>query len=61
MLGDRLIVEGVHGGCRIGKKNVNASTLLEFCNEMELCMANTQFEKEEQRKITHSMHGNGTD
>ena len=44
--------EGVHGGYEIGKKNVKGRRLLEFCNKKELCMANTWFEKKEQRKIT---------
>ena len=45
--------EGVHGGYGIGKRNVEGRRLLEFCDEKELYVANTWFEKNEQRKITH--------
>ena len=37
--------EGVHGGYGIGKRNVEGRRLLEFCDEKELCVANTWFEK----------------
>ena len=47
--------EGVHGGYSIGKRNAEGIRLLEFCDEKKLCMANTWFEKKEQRKITYSM------
>ena len=50
--------EGVHG---IGKRNVEGRRLLEFCDEMEFCVANTWFEKKEQRKITYNMSGNDTE
>ena len=53
--------EGVHGGYKIGKRNVEGRRLLEFCDEKELCMENTWFEKKEQRKITYSMGGNKTE
>ena len=43
--------EGVHGGYGIGKRNVEETRILKFCDEKELCMANTGFEKKEQRKI----------
>ena len=52
--------EGVHGGYGIGKRNVEGRRL-EFCDEKELCVANTWFEKKEQRKITCSMGGNKTE
>ena len=32
---------GVHGGYAIGKRNVEERRLLEFCDEKELCAANT--------------------
>ena len=38
--------EGVHGGYGIGKRNVEGRRLLEFCDEKELSVANTWFEKE---------------
>ena len=47
--------EGVHGGYGIGKTNVDERRLFEFCDETELCVANTWFEKKEQKKITYSM------
>ena len=51
----------VHGGYRVGKRNVEWRRLLKFCDEKELCVANTWFEKKEQRKITYSMGGNKTE
>ena len=33
--------EGVHGGNGIGKRNVEGRMLHEFCDERELCVANT--------------------
>ena len=35
--------------------------LLEFCDEKELCVANTWFKKGEKRKVTYSTGGNGTE
>ena len=62
MLGRRIDgFKGVRGGYGIGNKNVEGKRLLEFCDEKELCVANTWFEKKEQRKITYSMGGNETD
>ena len=45
--------EGVHGGYGIGKTNVEERRLREFCDEKELCVANTWLEKKEQRKIIY--------
>ena len=42
--------EGGHGGYGIGKRNVQGRRLRELCDEKELCVANTCFEKKEQRK-----------
>ena len=53
--------EGGHNGYGIGKRNVEGRRLLEFCDEKELYVANTWFEKNEQRKITYSMGGNETE
>ena len=53
--------QGVHGGYRIGNRKVEERRLLEFCDEKELRVANTWFEKKEQRKIIHSMSGNETE
>ena len=38
-----------------GERNVEERILLEFCDEKELCVANTWFEKKEKRKITCSI------
>ena len=51
----------MHDGYGIGKRNVEGRRLLEFCDEKGLCMANTWFEKKEQRKITYSMGRNETE
>ena len=52
--------ERVYGGYGIGKRNVEERRLLEYCDEKELCVTSTWFEKE-QRKIAYSMCGNETD
>ena len=44
--------EGVHGGNGIGERNVEGIMLLEFCDEKELCAANTLFKKGQKRKVT---------
>ena len=44
--------EGMHGGNRIGERNVEGKAL-EFC-EKELCVANKWFRKGEKRKVTYS-------
>ena len=41
-------------------EEMEGKMLLGFCNEKELCVANTWFRKEEKRKVTHSAGGNGT-
>ena len=51
----------MHGGYGISKKNVEGRRLLKFCDEKELCVANTWFEKKEQSKIAYSMGGNETE
>lgn len=53
--------EGVHGGNGIGERNVEGRMLLEFCDEKELCVANTWFKKGEKRKVTYSAGGNETE
>ena len=42
--------EGVHEGNGIGMRNAEGRMLLEFCDETELCVANTWFKKMEPRK-----------
>ena len=49
--------EGVHGGNSVGKRNAEGRRLLEFCDERELCEANTWFKKTDKRKITYSGGG----
>ena len=46
--------EVVHAGNRIGERNAEEAMLLEFCDEKELCVANTWFRKGEKRKVTYS-------
>ena len=53
--------EGVHGGYGMGERNVEGRRLLEFCDEKNLCVANTWFQKEERRKVTFSAGGNKTE
>ena len=50
--------EGVHGGNGTGKRNVEGRMLLEFCDEKELCVANTWFKKTDKRKITFKSGNN---
>ena len=45
------------GGMGSGKRNAEGRRLLEFCNERELCVANTWFYKADKRKITSSAGG----
>ena len=52
--------KGVHGGNGV-EKNAEERRLLEFCDERELCVANTWFKKTEKRKITYSAGGCGTE
>ena len=52
---------GVHNRHGIVKRNVEERKLLMFCDEKELCEANTWFEKKEQRKIAYNMGGNETE
>ena len=53
--------EGIHGGNGIGTRNIDGRRLLEFCDEKELCVANTWFRKKENRKVTFSTGGNETE
>ena len=52
--------EGVHEENGVGKKHAEERRLLEFCDERELCVANTWFKKTDKRKITYSAGGCGT-
>ena len=51
--------EGIHGGYGFGVRNVEGRMLLEFCDEKDLCVANTWFKKK--RKVTYSAGGNETE
>ena len=51
------VFEGVHGGDGIGKRNAEGRKLLEFCDDRELCVANTWFKKTDKRNITYSAGG----
>jgi len=53
--------EGIHGGNGIGERNAEGRMLLEFCDEKKLCVVNTWFKKNENRKITYRAGGNGTE
>lgn len=56
MLEMDLWFKGIHGGSRIGKRNIDGRRLLEFCDEKELCVANTWFKKTEETIVTYSEH-----
>ena len=53
--------EGVHGENGIGKRNAEGRKLLEYCDQTELCVANTWFKKTEKKKITYNTGGCGTE
>ena len=53
--------EGVHGGFGIGERNLEGKMLLEFCDEKEMCVANTWFMKDDKRKVTFNSGGNKTE
>ena len=48
----------MHEGNGIRKRNVERKMLLEFCEEKELCVANTWFRKGEKRKVMYSTEEN---
>ena len=50
--------KGVHSGYGIGQRNAEGRMLLEFCDERELCVANTWFKKTDKRKITFKSGNN---
>ena len=53
--------EGIHGGNGIVKRNAEGRLLLDFCDQTELCVANTWFKKKDKRKVTYSSGGNDTE
>ena len=50
--------EGVHSGNGIGQRNAEGRMLLEFCDERELYVANTWFEKTDNKKTTFKSANN---
>ena len=50
--------EGFEGKNGIGKRNAGGRMLLEFCDERELCVANTWFMKTDKRNITFKSGNN---
>ena len=52
--------DGVHGGYGVGLRKLEGGMLLEFCLHRELCVSNTWFMREEERKVTFRMGGNFT-
>ena len=57
MWGNVLRVLKVYWGNGVEKRNAEGRRLLEFCDERELCVANTWFKKTDKRKITYSAGG----
>ena len=45
----------------IEKKNAEGRMLLDFCDQKELCVANTWYKKKDKRKVTYSLGGNDTE
>ena len=43
---------------QIGKRNTEGRMLLDFCDQKELCVANTWYKKKHRRKVTYSSGGN---
>jgi len=43
--------EGVHGGNRIGKRNLEVRMLLKFFGEKEACLVNTWYRKNEESNV----------
>jgi len=44
---------GVHGGYRFGERNADGERLLEFCDAMELIVANTCFKRQKNKLATY--------
>ena len=51
----------IQGGYGIGERNAEGRMLLDFCDQKELCVANTWFKKNDKRKMTYSSGGNDTE
>ena len=61
MWGNMLRVLKMYTGNGVWKRNTEGRRLLEFCDERELCVANTWFKNTEKRKITYSAGECGTE
>ena len=53
--------DGLHRGYCVGHRNLEGRMLLEFCLENKLCVSNTWFKREEERKVTFRMGENETE
>ena len=51
----------VHGGSGFGIRNMQGKMLLKFCEEKQLCVANTWFQKKKKRKVTFRSGDNKTE
>ena len=49
---------GVHGGYGVGQMYLEGRMLLQFCLWKKLCVSNTWFKREENRKVTFIMGDN---
>ena len=52
--------EGTHLRYDIRKRNAEGRMLLHFCDQKELCVANTWYKKKDERNVTNSSGGNDT-
>ena len=50
----------MHGGYGVGQRNFEGRMLLLFCLGKLLCVSNTWFKREENRKVTFRMGDNET-
>ena len=53
--------EGIHREYGIGKRNAEGRMLLDFCDQKELCAANTWYKKKDKWKVTYNSGGNDTE
>ena len=50
--------DGIHGVYGAGQRNLEGRMLLEFCQDKEICVSNTWFEREERRNVTFILREN---
>ena len=60
-LANLLRFEGIHGGYGVAKRNAEGRMLLDFCDQKELCVANTWYKKKNKRKVIYSSGRNDTE